>query len=71
MDATSHNWTTAPAGSTIRVDLGTRRFSRGEKVLSWSAAPTDVRFVTTDGRRRLEAKADGLYAYSGFMLILR
>ena len=64
------------ANATIAVDTGTRSFARnggvGEKIIAWSAAPTDVTF-TTNGRYLMEAREDGMYAVPprGFILIVR
>ena len=53
------------ANATVAVDTGARTFARnrgvGEKIVAWSAAPSDVTF-TPSGKYSLEARADGLYA---------
>ena len=71
VDAESRGWTTAPAGSRIKVDFGSRRISRTDKVLSWTTPPTGIRYVDAAGRRYLQVRSDGLYAISGLILILR
>ncbi len=57
------------ANAAITVDTGSRTFARnggtGEKIVAWSAAPSDVTFTPsgTPGRKyTLEARTDGLYA---------
>ena len=68
---------TFAAGATIAVDLGGRAFGQGKtKVVNWSAAPTDVRFVrgvTAQSDIKFKAKDDGLYASRpvGMMILVR
>ena len=65
------------ANAAVAVDTGARTFARnrgvGEKIVAWSAAPSDVTF-TPSGKYSLEARADGLYAVppaGGFMVIVK
>jgi hypothetical protein len=68
---------TFASGATIAVDLGGRAFGQGKtKVVNWSAAPTDVRFVrgeTAQGDVSFKVKDDGLYASRpvGMMILVR
>ena len=68
---------TFASGATIAVDLGERAFGQGKtKVVNWSAAPTDVRFVrgvTAQSDIKFKAKDDGLYACRpvGVMILVR
>ena len=60
--------------ATIKVKLGERKVWNGTKFVGWSAKPTNnVKFVAADGepRRSFAIKDDGLYAYSGFIVIVR
>lgn len=66
LDATTISFN---ANAEITVDTGSRTFARnggtGEKIVTWSAAPSDVMFTPsgTPGRKyTLEAREDGLYA---------
>ena len=67
LDATTISF---DANAEIVVDTGTRTFARkggtGEKIVAWSAAPTDGASFTPSGtpeqKYTLEARADGLYA---------
>lgn len=71
-NVTGKNWNVAPAGSTVKVDLGERRVGGGLKVLAWDAAPVGVKFASANGMPyTFIAKEDGLYAYSGLMIILK
>ena len=65
------------ANATVAVDTGARTFARnrgeGEKIVAWSAAPSDVTF-TPSGKYSLEVREDGLYAVppaGGFVLIVK
>ncbi len=71
-DVTGKHWNVAPAGSTVKIDLGARRVGGGLKVLAWEAAPVGVKFASANGMpHTFIAKGDGLYAYSGLMIILK
>lgn len=65
------------ANATVAVDTGARTFARnkgvGEKIVAWSAMPSDVTF-TPSGKYSLEVREDGLYAVppaGGFIIIVK
>ena len=68
---------TFTSGATIAVDLRGREFRQGKtKVVNWSAAPTDVRFVRGVTAQRdvmFKVKDDGLYVSRpvGLMILVR
>ena len=60
--------------ATIKVKLGERKVLNGTKIVGWTAKPTNnVKFVAAEGERRrsFAIKDDGLYVYSGFILIVK
>ena len=67
------------SGATVSVALGERKLripQGGAKLLAWAAAPENVTFVSAEGeseKRRFAfvAKADGLYAFAGFTVIVK
>ena len=64
------------ANSTITVRLGSRRASGRTPLVGWSSKPSNidtVRFASAPGesRRAFVVKDDGLYALSGFVLIVK
>ena len=64
------------SGATIGVKLGNRKVSKNTPVISWDAETkpdTTVKFVTRDVGRRIifVKKDDGLYAMTGFVLIVK
>ena len=64
------------ADSTITVRFGSKRASRSTPLVGWSSKPSDIetvrfRSVTGENRRAFVVKDDGLYALSGFVLIVK
>ena len=60
--------------ATIKVKLGARKVRSGTKIVGWAAKPTNnVKFVATEdeSRRSFSIKDDGIYVYSGLVLIVR
>ena len=60
--------------ATIKVKLGARKVRSGTKIVGWAAKPTNsVKFVATEDERRrsFSIKDDGIYVYSGLVLIVR
>ena len=67
------------SGATVSVALGERKLripQGGAKLLAWAAAPENVTFVSAEGeseKRRFAfvAKADGLYALAGLVVVFK
>ena len=57
------------SGTTVTVDLGSRRFANRTKVVSWTAKP-NVKFAGANGAGFV-SDDDGLYYMKGFSIILR
>ena len=38
------SWLTLPSGSEVLVDVGERELQYGDRLLSWTTAPSNVRF---------------------------
>ena len=64
-------------GATVKVKLGTKKAPWGTKVVDWrGSTPSNLntlKFVRGDEGRsyRLVKKSDGLYVYSGFVIIVK
>ena len=59
--------------ATIKVKLGERKVRNGTKIVSWTTKPTNnVKFVAADGERKRSfvIRDDGLYVYTGFVIIV-
>lgn len=66
----------AAEGATVRVDVGARKVTGKEPIISWTTPPANVSFAWPDGvtdadKGSLVAKDDGLYAVTGFTIFLR
>ena len=62
--------------ATVKVKLGTHKVPRGTPVISWTEETkpaNSVKFICADEGRsyRLVKKADGLYTYSGFVILIK
>ena len=62
--------------ATVKVKLGTHKVPRGTPVISWTEETkpaNSVKFICADGGRsyRLVKKSDGLYVYSGFVILIK
>ena len=60
--------------ATIKVKLGARKVRSGTKIVGWTSKPTNsVKFIAAEDERRraFAIKDDGLYVYSGFVLIVK
>ncbi len=60
--------------ATIKVKLGERKVRNGTKIVGWTSKPTNnVKFIAAEDERRraFAIKDDGLYVYSGFVLIVK
>ena len=60
--------------ATIKVKLGARNVRSGTKIVGWTTKPTNnVKFVAAEGERKrsFAIKDDGLYVYSGLILIVK
>ena len=60
--------------ATIKVKLGERKVRNGTKIVGWTSKPTNnVKFVAAEGERKrsFAIKDDGLYVYSGLILIVK
>ena len=57
--------------ATVKINLGTRRISQDEKIISWSSVPSGVKFVDPTRGWSLLSLSDGLYAARGFKIIIR
>ena len=63
-------------GATVRMAFGSRRIGAGEPIIRWSAPPANidtVKFLSAPGEmaRSFVKKDDGLYAISGFIILVR
>ena len=63
-------------GATVRMAFGSRRIGTGEPIIRWSAPPANidtVKFLPAPGEmaRSFVKKDDGLYAISGFIILVR
>ena len=59
--------------ATIKVKLGERKVRNGTKIVSWTTKPTNnVKFVAAEGERKrsFAIRDDGLYVYTGFIIIV-
>ena len=61
------------AGSTVTIDVGNRDIALDQKLISWTAKPTNVQFKLTSkyGDYRVQVRDDGLYAVTGIAIILQ
>ena len=60
--------------ATIKVKLGERQVRSGTKIVGWTTKPTNnVKFIAAEGERKrsFAIKDDGLYVYSGLILIVK
>ncbi len=62
---------TFESGATVNIAIGRRRLAQDEKIISWSAIPSGIKFVDPSRRWGFIAAADGLYAVRGFCMIIR
>jgi len=63
-----------PDGSSasVAVAFGSRKFNDGEKIVSWTTKPERLSFHAARGSTGVvTAKEDGLYFYSGMVIIVR
>ena len=44
LDVDGKGWFTLPSGSEVLVDVGERELQFGDRLLSWTTAPSNVRF---------------------------
>lgn len=58
-------------GATVNIDLGTRKLGSNHKIVSWDAIPTGVEFVDPTKKYTFTSLADGLYAYRGFVMLIK
>ena len=63
-------------GATVRMAFGSRMIGTGEPIIRWSAPPANidtVKFLSAPGEmaRSFVKKDDGLYAISGFIILVR
>ena len=64
-------------GATVKVKLGTKKVPRGTKIIDWSGSmPSNLntlKFVRGDEGRQYSVvkRSDGLYIYSGFVIIVK
>ena len=57
--------------ATIKLDFGSRHMAQNEKVVSWSAIPSGIKFVAPTKKWSLVAARDGLYVVRGFKFVIR
>ena len=64
----------AAEGATVRVDVGARKVTSKEPIISWTTPPANVSFAWPEGvtdKGSLLAKDDGLYAVSVLLILFR
>jgi len=59
------------AGSTVKVDVGSRKLAQMEKIIAWTSVPENVKFTAGNRRGTFIVQEDGLYYVSGMVIILR
>ena len=58
-------------GSQVKVNLGSRKRSQGERLVAWTERPVGVTFKGASRYDSFEVRDDGLYLASGTLVIIR